>query len=118
MDLTAADVIYTEAGYPKRHLEGMPPLYKNQVTVSFGDGAKQYPATGVPLTGTKLGFPSGIVEEVLIVDATGVDDNQTSWTYDIVHNSLRGFDISDGGTEITPGATVDPTTLKLATTGY
>jgi hypothetical protein len=113
--ITAANVTYTIAPYPKapRIVNNAPPRYNNLVTVAFGDGALTYPTNGIPLTGTGLGMPSNQVEVVLIVD-TSLATNTHLWTYDAVHNTLRGY--SAEATELT-GAVV-ATSLGVLAIGY
>lgn len=113
-DLAATDVSFTE-NTAKRRLEGMPPRVKATGTVAFGDGAKTYPAGGIPLTGAgnALGMPAGVVEHVEFPDATD-GGSGILWQYDLVNNKIRGY--SALGTEIS-GA-VAATTVSAIITGY
>src|SRR5438876_7340667 len=88
-DLVAADVTYVEAGYPFKRLDGSPPRVYNKVTLTYGDNTKTYPAGGVPLTGTSLGFPSNVIESVQVVDMTTGD--RIDWLYDSTTNKLRAY---------------------------
>lgn len=114
-DIAAGNVTYTEAGGPKRYLEGEPPRVQNFVTVAFGNGVLTYPTNGIPLIGNSLGFPNGVIEVALILDSTGKGTDKNDWTFDTVHNTLRGYAPSTG-TEFS-GA-VAATSLVLLVQGY
>src|SRR6266566_2328281 len=88
-DLVAADVTYTEAGYPFRQLQEPLGRFSNKVTVTFGDGSKTYPAGGIPLVGNSLGMPVGIVESIAIQDQTVGD--RLDWYWDATTGKLRAY---------------------------
>ena len=66
-DILAANVTYTEVA-GKRRLVGRPPHFENIVDVVFGNNSLNYPTGGVPLSANKLGMPSGVVEEIVVLD--------------------------------------------------
>jgi hypothetical protein len=115
-NIAKTDVTYVEAGYPKRRLEGMPPRFKNQVTVSFGNGVLTYGPTGIPLDGNKLGMPSGVVEVIEFLDLTG-GGGPALWVFDVTNGTIRGYTTDVGALNELAGA-IAATTLKLEVEGY
>ena len=56
------------------------------VTLAFGNGVKQYPSGGIPLTIGNLGCPN-IVESVDVTDVSGAT---YPWNYDVTNKKLVG----------------------------
>jgi len=103
-DLVAADVTYTSQGSGRitwgpggrRHFR-----YK----LAFGDGAKTYPAGGVPLDKTKLGLPT-VVDALHIYDPD--DGSGLWWKWDAETNKLRGYWPTGGGGTAPVAAATNP----------
>lgn len=68
-DLVKADVTYSGINTQNR---GVAPKRCVDATLAFGDGAKTYPAGGVPLDQNKLGCPT-VIEFADFVDAGNAD---------------------------------------------
>jgi hypothetical protein len=83
-DLVAADVTVT---VDERTIVGK--KRRNRVTITFGDGAKTYPAGGVPLPA----FGSfGHIRNLDYLTIFDVDDaSGIMWKYDRTNNKLRGY---------------------------
>lgn len=112
-DITAADVTYTVAPYPKgSRLFARSPRYDNVVTLEFGDGALTYPTNGIPLSGSGLGMPSNIVEVVIVFSQFG---GANFWTYDQENNTLRAIVFSTG---VEFSGAVPATTIEVVAIGY
>lgn len=106
--LAATDV--TVSFLEKRRVEGRS---KNNVQLSFGDGALTYPAGGVPITTGKLGCPNNL--ESLLTYGKGISTYQ--WTYDRVNKKLVASDMSAAGAEPT-GVALAAQVLKCEVTGW
>lgn len=78
-DLAASDITVTIV--KARRVEGRP---HNKCKLAFGDGAKTYPAGGIPINIGAVGCPN-IVESLVIYDK-GTSGYQ--WTYDTVNKKL------------------------------
>lgn len=82
--LTSADVTATVDKSTRRI--GPRGLRSMIVTLAYGDGAKTYPANGVPLPSGQTFFPRGHIEAVDIIDNGA---SLAMCSYDITHNSIR-----------------------------
>lgn len=84
VDLVAADITVT---VEDRNIEGK--KKRNRVKITFGDGAKTYPAGGVPIP------VFGIFGMVRNLDYLTLFDNDDAsgilWKYDTTNKKLRGY---------------------------
>lgn len=90
-DIAAGDVTYT---INRRDFEAGRG-YKNEVTITFGDGTDTYPSGGVPLNAGKMGLPAGVIHELTFTeDAAG---NGLVYKYDKSANTIRIYEVDTTG---------------------
>jgi len=96
-DLTAADITVSVQPRHKRLVHGLRTVI---ATVSGGDGAKKYPANGIPLPA--LG-KFGLHSEIAFAGIQQPVDGQ-KWCFDDAHYSLRIFQSAAQTGEAAPAA--------------
>lgn len=97
-DIAASNVTYTEK--PATAMMLGVGRQRRIFTIAFGDGALTYGAGGIPLLASKLGMAAGLVEEVVILDASDDGSPTGFWTWDYETNKLRGFVTTNLATEL------------------
>lgn len=117
-DLASGDVTYT---FVDKEIQKSN-FRKNLVTLAFGDGAKTYPAGGVPLLKGKLGCPN-TVRELYLIDADA--SNGFVYKVDLANLKLRIYQGDNNNAadaaliELVGGAaTPAAATLKVCAIGW
>lgn len=100
-DLTASDVTVTIRG---RVIAGN--RKRVYVKLQFGDGAKTYPAGGIPLPGIGSFGLSRFQDALVIYDAD--DASGLLWKYDSENRKLRGYWPTGGSGTAPTNAATDP----------
>jgi len=115
----ASDVSISSAAKATKNDAGR----RNQLlTVAFGDGAKTYPAGGIPLSGlSAAGFPNQILAIELVDDGSA---NGYLYKIDLANKKLRIYQGDNAnaaaapGVELTGSAAPAATSLTVSVTGY
>lgn len=85
-DIASGNVTYSEVAGAKA-LTGMPPTFRNLVTLVFGDNTLTYPTGGIPLLKAKLGC-SNVVDTLKVLDQ-GANAKGFKFEWDKANSKLK-----------------------------
>ena len=105
--IPAGEVVYT---LHKRVRAGK--MHIVFATVAFGNGVEAYPAGGVPLDATKMGFYSSI-DAVVVLESNA---DAKLYEYDVSANTIRIF--TEARIETSTAATLAVTSLEVIAFGW